>query len=104
MVVSAQYPLEKISCVEAKARAPNLKREMLTLRKGISQWDEGLPEELLCAVSGETLVTDQCVVQAVTRMSQSRALSQASEWSQERGTVLVGAGWRMGLAGSADMN
>ena len=58
MVVSAQHPLEKIPRAEAKARAPNLGKEVSTLRKWISERDEGLPEELLCAVSGETLVSD----------------------------------------------
>lgn len=88
MVVSAQHPLEKIPRAEAKARAPNLRKEVSSLRKWMSEWDKGFPEELLCAVSGETLVTDQCVTQAVTCRSQTRALSQASEGSQERGRVL----------------
>lgn len=80
----------KIPCAEAKASAPNLGKEVSTLRKWILDWDEGLPEELLCAVSGETLVTDQCVTQAITCRSQTRAFSQASDRSQERGGVLRG--------------
>lgn len=98
VVVSAQHPLEKIPRAEAKAAAPNLGKEVSTLRKGVSEWDERLPKELLCTVSGEALVTDQCVTQAVT------CSSQASEGSQERGRVPGGAGWRMGPAVSAEIN
>jgi len=100
VVVSAQHPLEKIPCAEAKARAPNLEKELSTPRKGISELDEGLIKELLCAIRGETLLTDQYV----TYKSQTRALSQESEGSQERGRVLGGAGWKMGPAESAEMN
>lgn len=89
----------KIPYAEAKARAPNLGKEVSILRKWILDWDEGLPEELLCAVSGETLVTDQCVTQAITCTSQTRAFPQASDRSQERGGVLRGGGGGISTAG-----
>lgn len=53
VVVSAQHPLEKIPCTEAKSRAPGLRKVVSARRKWVSEWNEGLPKEFLCVVIGK---------------------------------------------------
>lgn len=50
-------------------KAPSQGKVVPTLRKEVSECTEGLPKEIVCAVGGEAMVTDDCVTQAVTSSS-----------------------------------
>lgn len=63
----------------------------------------GSSQGVFRVVSEETLVTDQCMTQALTCRSQTRALSQASECVSGEGRVLRVQGG-VTPAGSAVMN